>query len=70
MSAIATNTSATSETACPISESEDMKMFQAARRAGRRNALADLGEQLTQGDKSTSTSCRTTIHRLFSLLHF
>ncbi len=33
-----------------ISEAEDTKMFQAARRTGRRNALGDLSEQLTQGE--------------------
>ena len=33
-----------------ISEVDDVNMFQAARRGGRRNALADLDEQLTQGE--------------------
>jgi hypothetical protein len=37
------------EPSSSISESEDMKMFQAARRNGRRNALGDLSEQLAQG---------------------
>jgi hypothetical protein len=40
----------TTETVPSISEAEDMKMFQAARRTGRRNALGDLGEQLSQGE--------------------
>ncbi|CAF2460543.1 unnamed protein product [Rotaria sp. Silwood2] len=50
MSASATSDSNTNETTPPISEAEDMKMFQAARRAGRRNALGDLSEQFTQGE--------------------
>ena len=32
-----------------ISEVDDVNMFQAARRGGRRNALGDLGEQILQG---------------------
>lgn len=36
--------------AAAISEAEDMKMFQAARRTGRRNALGDLSEHLAQGN--------------------
>jgi len=46
MSATASNNSNTSNS---ISEVDDINMFQAARRNGRRNALADLGEQLSQG---------------------
>ncbi len=33
-----------------IPEIDDVNMFQAARRNGRRNALGDLGEQLVQGE--------------------
>jgi len=32
-----------------MSEVDDVNMFQAARRNGRRNALADVGEQVVQG---------------------
>ncbi len=32
-----------------VSEIDDINMFQAARRNGRRNALGDLGEQILQG---------------------
>jgi hypothetical protein len=32
-----------------MSEVDDVNMFQAVRRNGRRNALADLGEQIVQG---------------------
>jgi hypothetical protein len=32
-----------------MSEVDDVNMFQAARRNGRRNALGDLGEQVAQG---------------------
>ncbi|CAF2908646.1 unnamed protein product [Rotaria sp. Silwood2] len=56
MSASATSDSNTNETTPPISEAEDMKMFQAARRAGRRNALGDLSEQFTQVDQPISSS--------------
>lgn len=33
-------------------EVDDMNMFQAARRGGRRNALGDFGEQFSQGTPS------------------
>jgi hypothetical protein len=46
MSATASNNSNTSNS---ISEVDDINMFQAARRNGRRNALPDLGEQISQG---------------------
>lgn len=49
MSTTAKSNSNTTEVVTSISEAEDMKMFQAARRNGRRNALGDLGEQLAQG---------------------
>ena len=50
MSATATASSSSSgSSASAISEVEDVNMFQAARRTGRRNALGDLGEQLAQG---------------------
>lgn len=39
-----------SNTANSISEVDDVNMFQAARRNGRRNALADLGEHVIQGN--------------------
>jgi hypothetical protein len=39
-----------SNTSNIISEVDDVNMFQAARRNGRRNALGDLEEQLTQGN--------------------
>jgi hypothetical protein len=41
--------SSNSSTATSMSEADDANMFQAARRSGRRNALGDLEEQLTQG---------------------
>lgn len=43
------NTADTAAAAAAISEAEDMTMFQAARRTGRRNALGDLSEHLAQG---------------------
>jgi len=49
MSTTAKGNSNTAEAIASISEAEDMKMFQAARRNGRRNALGDLSEQLAQG---------------------
>jgi hypothetical protein len=48
MSAAATDNS--TNTSNSISEVDDVNMFQAARRNGRRNALADLGEQVAQGE--------------------
>lgn len=48
MSAAATMN--TNNTSNAISEVDDVNMFQAARRNGRRNALADLGEQIIQGN--------------------
>jgi hypothetical protein len=50
MSAAATSNS--NNTSNSISEVDDVNMFQAARRNGRRNALGDLGEQLAQGEFS------------------
>lgn len=38
----------TAEASSSLSESEDMKMLQAVRRNGRRNAMGDLSEQLAQ----------------------
>ena len=58
MSATATSNNATAESASSISEAEDMKMFQAARRTGRRNALGDLADQLAQGDELTACGQR------------
>jgi hypothetical protein len=55
MSTTAKNNSNTSETINSISEAEDMKMFQAARRSGRRNALGDLSEHLAQSKFSFSS---------------
>ncbi len=49
MSTTSKNNNNTAEAIASISEAEDMKMFQAARRNGRRNALGDLSEQLAQG---------------------
>lgn len=50
MSATASSNSTTSnDSTNAITEAEDMKMFQAARRTGRRNALGDLSEHLAQG---------------------
>ena len=47
MSAAATtNSNPTNDSTNTITEAEDMKMFQAARRTGRRNALGDLSEHL------------------------
>lgn len=46
MSAIATNGIDASHS---MSTVDDINMFQAARRNGRRNAIGDLGVQLTQG---------------------
>lgn len=40
----------TTDSANTITESEDLNMFQAARRTGRRNALGDLSEHLSQGN--------------------
>ncbi|CAF1107908.1 unnamed protein product [Rotaria sp. Silwood1] len=56
MSASATNANNTTETTPPISEAEDLKMFQAARRTGRRNALGDLSEQFAQVGHAMSSS--------------
>ncbi|CAF0839424.1 unnamed protein product [Adineta ricciae] len=39
-----------------MSAEEDMKMFQAARRTGRRNALGDFSDQLSQVSVTNSTS--------------
>jgi len=50
MSTTAKSSTNTTETVPSISEAEDMKMFQAARRTGRRNALGDLSEHLSQGE--------------------
>ena len=50
MSAAATSNS--NNTSNSISEVDDVNMFQAARRNGRRNALGDLGESLAQGEFS------------------
>jgi hypothetical protein len=50
MSTTVKNNNNSNETLSTISEAEDMKMFQASRRAGRRNALGDLSEQLAQGE--------------------
>lgn len=50
MSTAPKNNSSTVDTAAAISETEDMKMFQAARRTGRRNALGDLSEHIAQGN--------------------
>jgi hypothetical protein len=50
MSTTAKSNNNTNEPVTPISEAEDVKMFQAARRNGRRNALGDLSEQLAQGE--------------------
>lgn len=58
MSVTTTSNGASAEPAGSISEAEDVKMFQAARRAGRRNALGDLGDQLAQGDRAKSFSYR------------
>ena len=55
MSTTTKNNSNSVDTAAAISEAEDMKMFQAARRNGRRNALGDLSEHLTQGNPSNFT---------------
>lgn len=52
MSTTTKNNSNSVDTAAAISEAEDMKMFQAARRNGRRNALGDLSEHLSQGNPS------------------
>lgn len=49
MSESATGDNHKSDDSSLISEDEDMKMFQAARRSGRRNALGDLAEQLPAG---------------------
>ncbi len=45
MSTTPKNDNNTTESSNSISEADDMKMFQAARRTGRRNAMGDLGEQ-------------------------
>jgi hypothetical protein len=50
MSTTAKTNNNTNETIASISEAEDMKMFQAARRNGRRNALGDLSEHLAHGE--------------------
>ncbi|CAF0994057.1 unnamed protein product [Adineta ricciae] len=39
-----------------MSAEDDMKMFQAARRTGRRNALGDFSDQLSQVSVTNSTS--------------
>ncbi|CAF0735915.1 unnamed protein product [Rotaria sordida] len=56
MSASTTSNSNTTEASSMIPEDEDLKMFQAARRTGRRNALGDLSEQLTKVDRGMSSS--------------
>ncbi len=50
MSTTTKNNSHTTDTVTTISDAEDMKMFQAARRNGRRNALGDLSEHLAHGE--------------------
>lgn len=45
------STSHKNDSANSISETEDMKLFQAARRTGRRNACGDMGDQFSQGKK-------------------
>jgi hypothetical protein len=50
MSATASSNSNKTEPTNSMSDAEDNKMFQAARRTGRRNALGDLSEQLSQGE--------------------
>ena len=59
MSAAASDNNTSSNS---MSEVDDVNMFQAARRNGRRNALADFGEQLMQGKpcflfRSCAISC-------------
>jgi len=49
MSAAAATTN-NNNTSNSMSEVDDVNMFQAARRNGRRNALGDVGEQLAQGE--------------------
>ena len=49
----------------PISEVDDVNMFQAARRNGRRNALGDVGEVLVQGKIHRLLTHRSS--KLFSL---
>ncbi|CAF2196534.1 unnamed protein product [Rotaria magnacalcarata] len=56
MSGLTPSDSNTSETAASIAEAEDMKMFQAAKRNGRRNALGDLSEHLSQVEQGVSAS--------------
>ena len=48
MSTTSKNDKNTTESSNSISEADDMRMFQAARRTGRRNAMGDLSEQLAQ----------------------
>ncbi|UJR37240.1 hypothetical protein I4U23_029949 [Adineta vaga] len=56
MSTTPKNDSNTTESSNTISEDDDVKMFQAARRTGRRNAMGDLNEQLTQVSATNSSS--------------
>ncbi|CAF1481969.1 unnamed protein product [Adineta steineri] len=49
---MASASSSTDKSFNSIPEVDDINMFQAARRNGRRNALADLGEQLSQANTS------------------
>ncbi len=50
MSTTPKNDSNTTESSNSISEADDKKMFQAARRTGRRNAMGDLSEQFIQSE--------------------
>lgn len=50
MSTTSKSNSNTADSANTITESEDLNLFQAARRTGRRNALGDLSEHLSKGN--------------------
>ncbi|UJR08970.1 hypothetical protein I4U23_013221 [Adineta vaga] len=49
------STSNTNNSSNSVSEVDDINLFQAARRNGRRNALADLGEQISQANTAISS---------------
>ncbi|CAF0800125.1 unnamed protein product [Adineta ricciae] len=52
---MSTSASNTTNPSNSTSEVDDINLFQAARRNGRRNALADLGEQLSQVNTTASS---------------
>lgn len=53
-----------------VSDVDDMGMFHAMRATGRRNAMADLGEQLAQGRTSTLSFSSSPIFIFSECRHY